>query len=92
MNFDISQLFQGNNWIILVLGLFLFKDQLIALLTPKPKPVDPTVPVVVPVPSPGPAPIIVPPDHPLVDVFIKQVLPILIPLLIHAGKAQEPPK
>lgn len=76
-NIDLTQLFAGNNWIILLVGLFLFKDQIFAWL--KPKPVDPTP---VPVPVPAPTPAAVDPDHPVLDVITKQVLPVLLPIIV----------
>jgi len=78
---DLTQLiesFQGINPIFILIALFLFRDQIATIF--KPKPVDP-------VPAPGPTPVPVPvpaptPDRPIVDVVVKQVLPILLPILI----------
>lgn len=63
----------GDNWVVIVLAFFLFKDKIFALLTPKPKPADP-----VPPPVPGP----VAPEHPLIDQIIKTVLPVLVDLVL----------
>ena len=61
-----QKLFEGNNAILLLLALFLFKDQLFSFF--KPKPADPTTPL------PGPGPVIVPvtpEDRPLLDLIVK---------------------
>ena len=87
---SLSNLFQGNNGLLILLALFLFKDQLLALFAPKPKPVDP-VPVV-------PPPVVVPvtpEDRPVINAIIKDVLPVLLPVLVALLKEQakqEPPK
>ena len=79
-----QQLFQGNNPILLLLAFFLFKDQIFAIFTPKPKPVEPVpVPPVVPVPVPAPTP-----DRPIIDAIVKDVLPVLLPVLIQLIKSE----
>jgi hypothetical protein len=82
-----QNLFQGNNPVLLLLALFLFKDQIFALFTPKPKPGDPVVvppPVVLPV---------TPEERPLVDALVK-LLPIILPVIIDqiSKQKQEQPK
>lgn len=81
---DLSKIWElvMSNPLLLILGLFLFKDELKSLLgfiklpTPvKPDPVVPTPVVVVPPPSP------VGPDHPIVDTLVS-ILPTLLPILI----------
>jgi hypothetical protein len=78
----LGSLFQGNNPILILLALFLFKDQIFALLAPKPPattplpvPANPATPTV-------PAPVVVTPEHPIIDQIIKTVLPVLVDLVL----------
>ena len=64
------------NPLLLFLAYFLFKPQIDAWIN-KPKPVDPT-----PTPTPTPTPVDPTPDRPVIDAIVKQVLPILLPVLI----------
>ncbi len=87
-----SQLFQGNNPLILILVLFLFKDQIFSIFTPKPPVVPPVPPVIPPIVVP-PSPI---PDRPVIDAIVTQILPVLLPLIIKLiqdqVKAEQQPK
>lgn len=80
----IGELFQGNTLILILLGLFLFKDQLLALIGFKPKPDTVPVPVPTPVPVPVPTPIPIE-ERPLVDLITK-LLPLILPLVLDIFK------
>lgn len=83
-----------DNWILLLVGYFLFKDQIDNLLKPKtptvpvtpvtPTPVTPT-PIVV---TPPPAPVVtIPADHPILDLLVAnlpKIIAIIGPLLAKA--------
>jgi hypothetical protein len=76
----LQKLFEGNNPLFLLLAFFLFKDQILSLFKVKPKPADPS-PNPDPTPSPNPAPVVPPEQHPVVAI-VKELLPVLIPILI----------
>lgn len=85
----LKSLFQGNNGLLILLAIFLFKDQLLALIGMKPKP-DPVPPPVI-LPAPAPVPVVIQPDHPLIDAFIR-LLPVLLPLITKGKEAEEKEK
>lgn len=69
---------KGINPIFLIIGFFLFKDQIMALFNKPTTPVPTPTPTPVPVPTPAPAPV----DRPVIDAIITQVLPVLLPIVI----------
>lgn len=82
----LSELFQGNTLILILLGLFLFKDQLLALIGIKPKPEPAPAPTPVPVPVPVPVPAPVPIDQrPIIDIITK-LMPMILPLILDIFK------
>lgn len=83
----IVELFQGNNALLIILALFLFKDQIFALLQPKPTPPAPAP--VPPAPAPAPVDPVTIDDRPVLKVLVNQVLPVLLPLLVEALKKQQ---
>ena len=71
----IAKLLAGNNPLLILLALFLFKDQIFSIFKPKP-----AVPAVPAEPAPTPA---VPSDRPVLNI-VKDLLPVLLPLLLPA--------
>lgn len=73
----ILEIFKGINPLFLVIGYFLFKPQIDAWMN-KPKP----VPTPTPAPTPTPTPSDPTPERPVIDAIVKQILPVLLPVLI----------
>jgi hypothetical protein len=84
-----ENLFQGNNWILILLGLFLFKDQLLSFLKPAQPPLVTPLPTPVPPTPVVPTPVVVVDDRPIIDAILKilpTILPVILPLVAKALK------
>lgn len=78
--------YANSNPLLLVIAVFLFRDELFSLLGKiKPKPSPEPQPVPLPGPTPTPAPVV---ERPVVD-LITTLLPTLLPVLIDLLKKQQ---
>lgn len=81
---DWTQLFSGTNIIIVLLAVFLFKDQLAALFNRNKTPVQtqpPAQPPATQPPTTQPPATPAEPARPVIDALITQLLPLAIPLI-----------
>ena len=74
---QIGKLFEGNGLLLILLALFLFKDQIFSLFN-KPAPAQSPSPSPSPTPSPSPDVVV---DRPVIDAFTK-ILPLLLPYVV----------